>query len=487
MHSNRGYLFLLLALSCIAAVLPSSQSAAAYVPVYGGPEYNSATGDGYQVAPLPSQPVLRNLVSISGATVGTFQKRVASTFQGRRVVAWAGSGAPAIEMQLPARFAGLPTDSWAYAINDSGTVVGAVYNANQYGERPMRWDASGAPTELAILGTQDGNFTWGQAYAINNAGTTAGYTDRWNARGTSTNYVDRAARWDASGAITELGDLSPGSLVVPRTRAYAVNESGTTVGYAQVLFQGVQSRGTRAVRWDGSGTVATELGHLGLASGSTNSEAYDVNESGTAVGFANLSDGSLFPRAVRWDAHTTAAIELETLGGSGPSRAYSINDLGTAVGIVEAFGAGGRAVRWEASGAAATALGHLGTDATSHAYDINNSGITVGDVAKYTDGVYVGLRAVAWRDNAVAIDLNNWIDPQSGWTLTSAQSISDTGWIAGAGQFDPDGPGGLAAYNRLFLLQLPHVPEPGATATLISLAATCVLGLRPFRSKSDSR
>jgi hypothetical protein len=53
-------------------------------------------------------------VSNSGATVGTFQKRVAGTFQGRRVVAWSGSGAPAIEMQLPARFAGRPGGLAAY-------------------------------------------------------------------------------------------------------------------------------------------------------------------------------------------------------------------------------------------------------------------------------------------------------------------------------------------------------------------------------------
>jgi uncharacterized membrane protein len=477
MHSNRGPILFVLALFCFSLILTPSEAIAAYVPVIGGPEYNSAAGNSYLPAALPSQPVLRNLVNNSGTTFGNFYKATQRPDVDRRIVQWSSSLAPPVELQHPARFAGIRTDSWAYAINDSGTVVGATYN-NGYGERPMRWDASGAPTELAILGTRDGHFTWGQAYAINNAGITVGYSDRWHVNGSSN--VDRAARWDVSGAITELGDLSPGSIVVPRSRAHAVNESGTTVGYAQVLFQGVQDLGTRAVRWDGSGTAATELGNLGLASGRTRSEAYDVNESGAAVGWANKGGGIPgIPRAVRWDATTTAATELENLGGTGPSWAYSINDVGTAVGV-DGAGAGPRAVRWEASGAAATALGHLGTDATSHAYDINNSGFAVGDAAKFVAGVSVGLRAVAWRDNAVAIDLNDLIDPQSGWILTTAQSISETGWITGLGSFDPDGPGSLAAYNRQFLLQLPQVPEPVAKSIAV-VASLCSLGVRPSR------
>jgi hypothetical protein len=57
----------------------------------------------------------------------------------------------------------------------------------------------------------------------------------------------------------------------------------------------------------------------------------------------------------------------------------------------------------------------------------------------------------------VAVDLNTLIDPASGWILTEADDISDTNWIAGIGTYDPDRPGGQAAYQRLFLIQ---VPEP---------------------------
>jgi hypothetical protein len=466
----------LLALICLLATLIAGHANAAYVPFFGGPEYNSATRTGYQTS-FPPQPFERNLVNNSGTAIGTASKVVSGTSQGQRAFQWSGAGASTTEMSNPPRFSSYATQNWAYAINDSGTVVGAAYN-DHFGERPMRWDSSGAATELGILGTRGGgDFTWGQAYAINNAGTTVGYTDRWNGGP----FVDRAVRWDAAGNVIELGDLSPASRVIPRSRAVAVNENGTAVGYAQKLLGGVSDRGTRAVRWDGSGIVATELGNLGTDSaGYASSEAYDVNENGTAVGWAAIGRTSS-GRAVRWDVQGTAATELGTLGSSAFSWAYAINDAGTTVGVaakrVDGVELGFRAVRWDASGTAANELGDLGDDADSRAYDINNHGIAVGSAAKIINGVPAGGGAVAWRNNSVAIDLNNLIDPQSGWTLTSAYSISDTGWITGLGVFDPDGTGGLAPYSRLFLLQLPQVPEP-ATALLATLASAGILAAR---------
>jgi hypothetical protein len=53
------------------------------------------------------------------------------------------------------------------------------------------------------------------------------------------------------------------------------------------------------------------------------------------------------------------------------------------------------------------------------------------------------------------VDLNTLIDPTIGWTLYKATDISDTGWIAGAGFFDPDGSGGLREVRRLFLMRVP--------------------------------
>jgi hypothetical protein len=57
--------------------------------------------------------------------------------------------------------------------------------------------------------------------------------------------------------------------------------------------------------------------------------------------------------------------------------------------------------------------------------------------------------AVYWGADGAAIDLNTLIDPNSGWLLGAAYDISDSGWIAGTGPFDPDGPGGDAKLPQL--------------------------------------
>jgi hypothetical protein len=215
---------------------------------------------------------------------------------------------------------------------------------------------------------------------------------------------------------TELGHLGTNSNGITYCRAVAVNIGGTAVGYANGYNSGTTS--LLAVRWDASTTTVTELGNLGTASdGHTACMAYDINAAGTAVGWA-------YWRAVRWDASTTAATELGNLA-DGWSRAHAINDAGIAVGFAE------------------------------------------------TNDRHVGQRAVAWGIDGAAFDLNTLLEPNSGWVLTDARSISNSGWITGTGRFDPGG--GQEPYLRVFLLQ---IPEPAALVTLVLPA----LLLRDYRS-----
>src|SRR5690606_9465901 len=76
---------------------------------------------------------------------------------------------------------------------------------------------------------------------------------------------------------------------VPIAPGGAVNNSGTAVGWSDKYDTGGY-RGLRAVRWDTSGTAATELGNLGLSSGYTEAQAYAVNDAGTAVGYSRKYD-----------------------------------------------------------------------------------------------------------------------------------------------------------------------------------------------------
>ena len=156
----------------------------------------------------------------------------------------------------------------------------------------------------------------------------------------------RIFRWDGSGtAAVELGNLGTNFPTVTTVTAHAqaINTAGIAVGYAR-KWDGSVNKGYRAVRWDASATAATELGNLGTdPSGVTYSLANAINDAGTAVGVARKYDGSgsdMGLRAVRWDASGTAATELANLGANNSSMAtvpLAINNAGTAVGFVAKY------------------------------------------------------------------------------------------------------------------------------------------------------
>jgi len=290
-----------------------------------------------------------------------------------------------------------------------------------------------------------------------------------------------AVRWDAGvTAATELGHLGLDEDGQAYASSVAVNDAGTAVGHA-IKYVARVNHGIRAVRWDAGSTAATELGHLGTnARGETAAFTVAVDAAGTAVGFSRKYSAGVFlgDRAVRWDAGATAATELGNLGTNASGRAYGsahmINASGTSIGYVEKYvgnvNLGERAVRWEAGGTAATELGVLGTLSgvtSAYAYAINAHGTIVGTVVEYDENIFRGFRAVLWRADNSAFDLNRLIDPASGWTLNFAYGISDTNFVAGLAKFDPDGAGPVQAYQRMFVIDATAaVPEPGLAAVL---------------------
>ena len=118
-------------------------------------------------------------------------------------------------------------------------------------------------------------------------------------------------------------------------------------------YEGGTHYGSRAVRWDGSGTAATELGHLGTSnSASTIAAALAVNDMGAAVGWARAyspTGVNLGQSAVYWGLDNVA-VDLNTLvdpasGWSDLIEARGISDDGwiTGLGTFDPDGAGGDA------------------------------------------------------------------------------------------------------------------------------------------------
>jgi hypothetical protein len=201
-----------------------------------------------------------------------------------------------------------------------------------------------------------------------------------------------AIRWNTI-AATELDFLSVDGGGNSFSIANAINSTGTTVGQSE-RFSGDTDLGGRAVRWNAFTTAVTELGNLGTdPSGTTTSAANAINDAGAIAGYSEkyASDGSdLGQRAVRWNAGTDAATELDNLGlnlnNQTSATAVAINASGTGAGFSEKYvtgtDVGRRAVRWDSTGTAAAELGDLGTDASGftsgEANAINSAGAVVG-------------------------------------------------------------------------------------------------------------
>jgi Protein of unknown function (DUF3466) len=455
--------------AALLCVLSAPLCHASFLPVYGGPAYDPTAG-GYLNPVLPMLPGMA--LNATGTVVGYAAKtNAAGTALGNRALRWNSSGTIS-ELGLLGTDANGLTNSYPYAINSAGVVTGAAEKFtgnNDLGSRAVRWSAtSSTATELGNLGADATGVAQDYGVAINTAGTVAGYADKYSGG----NFLgQRATRWSATTtSATELGNLGTDPNGVANSEALAINTSGTIVGYAEKYTSGTLM-GQRAVRWSSTTITATELGNLGTSSaGLAYDQALAINDAGTIVGTADKYVAGQFrgTHAVMWGATGITATELGGLGtdltGVSESRADAVNATGTIVGFANKYASGNirgkRAVRWNAGSTTATELGNLGTDSNgvtqSEAYSINGVNAAFGYANMFnSQGLSVGQRAVLWRADGVAINLNSLIDPNSGWTLDTATAVNDAGWISGIGMYDPDGPGGQATYSRMFLIQSP--------------------------------
>ncbi|WP_420033458.1 hypothetical protein ACN2WE_13155 [Streptomyces sp. cg28] len=220
------------------------------------------------------------------------------------------------------------------AMNAAGVAAGLAADEDG-GFRAVRWDRSGAVTDLGTLHRDDES----GALGINDAGVVVGQSGQGSLAGP-------AVRWDPDGTVTEL-PLPAGA---KSGAGHAVNRAGVIVGEA-VPGGGPISLAEpvgQPVRWDADGTVS----RLPVPGGGT-AVAQDINDSGTAVGVARRPGGSVRP--VRWSPDGTCT-DLRLLPGDVTGDAQAINNRGYVAGTsVDAEGRN-QAVLWHPDGSV-TALG----------------------------------------------------------------------------------------------------------------------------------
>jgi hypothetical protein len=242
-------------------------------------------------------------------------------------------------------------DGWGRAVNESGQIVGTS-DLGYVTPRPAsawRMEPDGTVLELSNHGSGED---------INDAGVTVGY--EWTPEGW------RAARWNAAGQRTFLGDAG--------TIALAINNAGWIAG-ARLSNPAVDWQPSTAVLWAPDGTLV-ELPSSGEAAWAT-----DINDFGVAA-------GTIGGRAAIWS--TDRLITMS------PDQAYLafLNDVGDVV-----YRSGGDIVAWRPAMDARARLPR-GELASAAPFDVNNEGVVVGvgvELGSDPDGPRDDSRAVAWR------------------------------------------------------------------------------------------
>jgi probable HAF family extracellular repeat protein len=205
-----------------------------------------------------------------------------------------------------------------YAINNAGQVVGLSPGG------ATEW-SGGSVINLGLLAGS----TFGQPLAINDAGQVAGLSAGGGGGETATEW--------SGGSVINLGGL-PGSEF---SVAYGINDAGEVVG------ESYQPDGPHAVEWSGGSVIdlgfgivfainnvgqmvgTSVLGATEWSGGSAialvgGGVPFAINDAGQAAGFNGLD-------AVEWSGGSV--INLEPLPGSTQSQAYGINDAGQVVGL----------------------------------------------------------------------------------------------------------------------------------------------------------
>jgi len=313
--------------------------------------------------------------------------------------------------------------SEAYAMNDSGQVIGMSQTAN--GDDHAFLYSNGQMTDLYPL-----NSLRGMPMGINSAGQIA-------AGAVATDGRFYPAIYD-HGNISVLGSLG-GVLSNGFTGvATAINESGQVAGYSHI-----PTREWHAFLSDKG--VMRDLGCTPNESGVCYSYAIDINDRGQIIGGIGGSD-----RAFLYENGMMTQIEPFYSSGG---RAYGINNSGQIAGYYFKDGLGHGFLY---SKGTFTDIVKAESPYTT-AFSINESGQVVG-------GAFVrereACRMCDYRrhailfENGVVTDLNTLLPAGSAWELVWAYAINNNGKIVGEGI--------IHGQTHAFLLELasPTAPVP---------------------------
>lgn len=318
--------------------------------------------------------------------------------------------------------------SYAYAINDHGVVVGESTSdtTGSIGTtRPVLWNGSSQAQEL----WDDQNFG-GKGLGVNSAGFVVGRYGSGSGFPLPGPGIPDGGGFIWNPTTREFMDL--GDLGGSRVEATGINDAGLVVGSSENF-----ESEPRAFIWN----AASGMRDLDTLGGNF-SRGTAINDLGQVVGWSALADGS--ERAFLWDAvNGMQNLGALSTGFGSESRAFAVNDLGQVVGVSHGISA----FIWDSIN------GMQPLSIVGLPRDINNLGQVVDHAGNLWDSENGNRR------------LDDLLVSGQDWEIWNTTAINDAGQIAGFGLFNGD--------RRAFVAT--PIPEPDAILLAIAAAilTTC--------------